>query len=1180
MDDDPEAFLGWEGQEFLDWDDAAEAEGIDSTDDDDAEPVPACADEEEAGIDARIREYFDAAPDGLWPCICCILDAIKKGVKKEISFYKKHGLRSHYSTRHNNIFINKKKRSECSKCFNMFQNKDLRRKHVKTLSCSDVTKKIHEEFDGRTAEKFHNWCSVRRAEVGAGATVNKKEEDQQNEMVLALIDITLGYHQKGDQYATNYPVAVSFNFGNLPIMQINVENSYVNVPCDQNKWLRYYSVPSSQVGMMLIDGIIDYWKKRILKLCGVNYLMVISPIAKACLWVSIVLSAQTVVFWAREPVLISSWIGLREAPFSDNYMKKAPLYPHFRVSGEDRVCMLCYLFHTFNAFSDKNDSTASFRLNCSRPSFIKILEEANVSLKEETNFAVKYIEIVLNMVHTSETAICINNNSENILYKTTLFSSCPKHRCLSHEFFGMHKNATESTYFLNVGASELQNIEMKTFADVIKSVDKQFHCNTESNAHNHPPPFSYPSENDSHFISGLLVSIAAPLDINPVYEGLHSESKYPMVSVVFRAEGRDICFGREEKWLEFDSWEKVLEEYSRSSFCPQIIFFERIDPVSEAMITEFCYQISYAAQGTRMDDDPEAFLGWEGQEFLDWDDAAEAEGIDSTDDDDAEPVPACADEEEAGIDARIREYFDAAPDGLWPCICCILDAIKKGVKKEISFYKKHGLRSHYSTRHNNIFINKKKRSECSKCFNMFQNKDLRRKHVKTLSCSDVTKKIHEEFDGRTAEKFHNWCSVRRAEVGAGATVNKKEEDQQNEMVLALIDITLGYHQKGDQYATNYPVINVENSYVNVPCDQNKWLRYYSVPSSQVGMMLIDGIIDYWKKRILKLCGVNYLMVISPIAKACLWVSIVLSAQTVVFWAREPVLISSWIGLREAPFSDNYMKKAPLYPHFRVSGEDRVCMLCYLFHTFNAFSDKNDSTASFRLNCSRPSFIKILEEANVSLKEETNFAVKYIEIVLNMVHTSETAICINNNSENILYKTTLFSSCPKHRCLSHEFFGMHKNATESTYFLNVGASELQNIEMKTFADVIKSVDKQFHCNTESNAHNHPPRYFTTAFSYPSENDSHFISGLLVSIAAPLDINPVYEGLHSESKYPMVSVVFRAEGRDICFGREEKWLEFDSWEKVLEEYSRSSFCLQIIFFERIDPVSEAAGTEVTV
>uniref|UniRef100_A0A0E0MGX2 DUF629 domain-containing protein n=1 Tax=Oryza punctata TaxID=4537 RepID=A0A0E0MGX2_ORYPU len=290
------------------------------------------------------------------------------------------------------------------------------------------------------------------------------------------------------------------------------------------------------------------------------------------------------------------------------------------------------------------------------------------------------------------------------------------------------------------------------------------------------------------------------------------------------------------------------------------------------------------------------------------------------------------------------------------------------------------------------------------------------------------------------------------------------------------------------------------------------------------------------------------------------------------------LLSLW-HLR--PFSDKYMKKAPLYPHFGVSGEDRVCMLCYLFHTFNAFSDKSDSRANNRLNCLRPSFIKVLEEANVSLKEETNFAVKYIEIVLNMVHTSETAICINNNSENILYKTTLFSSCPKHRCLSHEFFGMHKNATESTYFLNVGASELQNIEMKTFADVIKSVDKQFHCNTESNAHNHPPRYFTTAFSYPSENDSHFVSGLLVSIAAPLDINPVYEGLHSECKYTMVSAVFRAEGRDICFAREEdKWLEFDSWEKVLEEYSRSSFCPQIIFFERIDPVSEAMITEVTV
>uniref|UniRef100_A0A0E0J3U6 Uncharacterized protein n=1 Tax=Oryza nivara TaxID=4536 RepID=A0A0E0J3U6_ORYNI len=113
-------------------------------------------------------------------------------------------------------------------------------------------------------------------------------------------------------------------------------------------------------------------------------------------------------------------------------------------------------------------------------------------------------------------------------------------------------------------------------------------------------------------------------------------------------------------------------------------------------------------------------------------------------------------------------------------------------------------------------------------------------------------------------------------------------------------------------------------------------------------------------------------------------------------------------------------------------------------------------------------------------------------------------------------------------------------------------------------------------------------------------------VVVSIAAPLDINPVYEGLHSECKYTMVSAVRVSViafsdaflsytrvivwGRDICFAREEKWLvydkthsevkEFDSWEKVLEEYSRSSFRPQIIFFERIDPASKAAGTEVTV
>ncbi|KAF0894829.1 hypothetical protein E2562_003713, partial [Oryza meyeriana var. granulata] len=252
------------------------------------------------------------------------------------------------------------------------------------------------------------------------------------------------------------------------------------------------------------------------------------------------------------------------------------------------------------------------------------------------------------------------------------------------------------------------------------------------------------------------------------------------------------------------------------------------------------------------------------------------------------------------------------------------------------------------------------------------------------------------------------------------------------------------------------------------------------------------------------------------------------------------LLSLW-HLR--PFSDEYMKKAHLFPHFGVSGED--CMLCGLFHTFSAFSDKNDSRATYRLKCLRASLIKFFNGANVSLKEETNLAVKFTEVIFNMVHTSETATRVSKNSEKILYKTTLFSICHDHGCLSHGLFGMHKNAREITYFLNLGASELQNIETKSFAGVIKSVDKQFHCNIESNAHNDPPRFFTTAFSYPSENDSQLdVSGLLLSFAAPWDINPVYEGLHSECKYTMVSAVFRAEGQDICFARvEEKWLVYD-------------------------------------
>ncbi|KAG8058686.1 hypothetical protein GUJ93_ZPchr0002g24266 [Zizania palustris] len=44
-------------------------------------------------------------------------------------------------------------------------------------------------------------------------------------------------------------------------------------------------IDSLQVEMLLIDVEVDYWKKRFLKNCKLDYLAVILPIAKACFWV-------------------------------------------------------------------------------------------------------------------------------------------------------------------------------------------------------------------------------------------------------------------------------------------------------------------------------------------------------------------------------------------------------------------------------------------------------------------------------------------------------------------------------------------------------------------------------------------------------------------------------------------------------------------------------------------------------------------------------------------------------------------------------------------------------------------------------------------------------------------------------------------------------------------------------
>ncbi|EEC68454.1 hypothetical protein OsI_36678 [Oryza sativa Indica Group] len=86
-------------------------------------------------------------------------------------------------------------------------------------------------------------------------------------------------------------------------------------------------------------------------------------------------------------------------------------------------------------------------------------------------------------------------------------------------------------------------------------------------------------------LSEVLVGIAHPLDIKLLCKGVHSSANYSLTSMISYADGRYICFARDQdKWLSSDaktvetkdSWEQLLERFRDCTLQPEVLFFEVI----------------------------------------------------------------------------------------------------------------------------------------------------------------------------------------------------------------------------------------------------------------------------------------------------------------------------------------------------------------------------------------------------------------------------------------------------------------------------------------------------------------------------------------------------------------------------------------------------------------------------
>ncbi|XP_015616003.1 uncharacterized protein [Oryza sativa Japonica Group] len=120
----------------------------------------------------------------------------------------------------------------------------------------------------------------------------------------------------------------------------------------------------------------------------------------------------------------------------------------------------------------------------------------------------------------------------------------------------------------------------------------------------------------------------------------------------------------------------------------------------------------------------------------------------------------------------------------------------------------------------------------------------------------------------------------------------------------------------------FELIDSEVTFLNILYIMYKFKPYFhsAIGSAQVGMLLPDAEVDYWKKWLLKNCQVDYLTVISPMAKACLWEKLANNPRPQNGYERQAGNITVY-RVVESVLERLHMAQTPL--HFEFKGESLV-----------------------------------------------------------------------------------------------------------------------------------------------------------------------------------------------------------------------------------------------------------------
>uniref|UniRef100_A0A0D9XTU6 DUF629 domain-containing protein n=1 Tax=Leersia perrieri TaxID=77586 RepID=A0A0D9XTU6_9ORYZ len=163
-------------------------------------------------------------------------------------------------------------------------------------------------------------------------------------------------------------------------------------------------------------------------------------------------------------------------------------------------------------------------------------------------------------------------------------------------------------------------------------------------------------------------------------------------------------------------------------------------------------------------------------------------------------------------------------------------------------------------------------------------------------------------------------------------------------------------------------------------------------------------------------------------------------------------------------------------------------------------------------------------------------------------------------------------------------GLHISEASLHFCFN---SEIGGRVIKSFAEVPVLYDDQLcfednceYCGNPKNVDvslSNTPHFFTIGLDWfgGSENQGQ-LTELLVGSAHPIDIKLLCKGVHSSINYSLASMISYADGRYVCFARDQdKWLicdaqtieVVDSWEQLLDRFRDCKLRPEVLFFEVI-------------